>query len=156
MIKFICPVFSRLPEPAELVLRISRASIEAAGHRLDIVQMQQIDDQQKAAIAKDLYVLDLLQREECAVIDWDVEISSVFQPPADGRPWMIYEWGTPRIGYMISLNAAQFFLDLQAEKIRRGIQDVFGYPNKLFRDKNIGMIPEETYFHHRFTSGDKQ
>lgn len=152
MTSFICPFFGPIPPEYQRCIGISRATVEAAGHVFDLRVMPEITNPADACIAKDRYVLDLARHSpDAAFLDADIEVYTIpnLQP---GRPYFIREWDTPRIGYFFVNGCTQWFKDLQAEKERRGIQDVYGYPNKLLRYKEVGIIPEETYFHHRFTS----
>lgn len=156
MVTFICPWFGDLPQRNIDCIDVTRAAVEAAGHTFDLRMLPAAASPQAAAIAKDLLVLELsCIMPDAAFIDGDVEIKALpdLQP---GLPYFIREFGTPRIGYFIVNGCTRFFEELQADKIRRGILDVYGYPNKLLRDKTTGIIPDDSYIHHRFTSGNKQ
>lgn len=155
--RFICPTFGPICEEAEIIMRISRATVENAGHEWLAPNFEAAASPREAAISKDLYVFEMAQRPEYAdtvFLDWDMEIRQMWDMQPE-QPYFIYEWGTPRIGMFAVNGCTQWFLDLQADKERRGILDVFGYPNKLLRDKKPEVVPERCYMHHRFTSGAK-
>ena len=160
--RFICTTFGAIPEEAEIIMRISRVTVGAAGHEWVHMPQPAKASPQEAAIAKDLLVLHLATLPEYAnavFLDHDIELRAIWGMLA-GMPYFIHEFpdcdrpeGRPHIGMFAVNGCTQWFRDLQAEKIRRGIQDVYGYPNKLLRDKKPGVIPESCYTHHRLTSG---
>lgn len=154
MITFICPWFGEsIPERYRQCVAVTQATVESAGHVFELRQLPAVGGPHAAAIAKDRLVLDLARSmPEAAFIDADIELFKVpeIRP---GAPGFIFEWNTPRIGFFLVNENTQFFVDLQREKTRRGIEDVFGYPNKLLRDKAVAKISGECYRHNRFTSG---
>lgn len=129
----------------------SKALIESSGHEYELIQKKFSGSVSQKATEKDKLAFDLLAGQPCAVFDCDLTINEIFIPDGNAA---IFEWGTPRIGYMISIDT-QFFKDLLEEKKRKGITEPFGYPNKLLRDKgkNLIEIPKSTFYHHRFTTG---
>jgi hypothetical protein len=161
MVTFIIPWFGKkIPARNQRCIDISRATIEAAGHTLEVRKLPSVGDAVAAAIAKDLLAFELATTiPNLAVFDADLEIKSV--PTLDpGKPFFIHEFpddchphGTPRIGFFFVNGCCEWFVNLQAEKKLRGIVDCYGFPNKLLRDKTVGLIPESSYVHHRFTSG---
>lgn len=151
--RFICPIFSEtIPEIAQRCISASCEVVRAVGHLFDVYHMPPTIDEKAAAIAKDRYVLDLAcSISDAAFIDWDIEIL-VMPNTVLGSPYFIHEFGGPRIGYFIVNGRCDWFRALREEKTRRRIENVFGYPNKLLRDKKTGEIPADTYRHYRITS----
>lgn len=151
---YICPWFGdTIPDRYIKCIEQSRIVAEDAGHGFDVVILPEVSDPHQAAIQKDIFVLDLARRmESAAFIDADVVLLSCPEIEKNASPYFIYEWDRPRIGYFIVNGCCDWFQRLEEEKQLRKIRDVFGYPNKLLRDKTTGRIPESSYIHYRFTS----
>lgn len=139
-------------EPYKSISEHNRSILESAGHEYEIIfDRSFVGDAKQAATLKDNAAFAMLASQPCGVVDLDLRILSITDCQ-QGHVHSIYEWGTPRIGYMISDNPA-WFAALLEEKKRRGIAEPYGYPNKLLRDKKPIEIPRATYDHMRIMTG---
>lgn len=164
--KFVGPTYGPLTEEAEIVMRISRDTVEGAGHEwLHIAGEAQVSPH-AAAIAKDLLVLELAAMPEYAdavFLDWDIELRRLWEMIA-GRPYFLFdrgidgdrEWVEPKISMFAVNGCTPFFVALQEERRVRGHRDNFGFPRKVLHDKTklVYEIPADCYKHHRLTSGN--
>ena len=154
MINFIIPWFGpAIPQRNLDCIAISRTTIEAAGHSLEVRTMQAIEDPRQAAIEKDIWALTMAQTEpDFGTLDADLELTSMWDMPED-LPYFAQFCGNPHIGMFAVNGCCDRFVELWAEKELRQIQNVYGFPNKILRDKKWGKIPDSCYTHHRFTGG---
>lgn len=141
-----------MPETYSTIMQANRAIIEASGHEYEVIFDHNFRGTDKeAAGLKDNAAFAMLASQSCGVVDLDLRILSI-PDTLPGAVQAIYEWGTPRIGWMISDNP-EWFMALMEEKKRRGIAEPYGYPNKLLRDKKPIEIPRECYEHLRIMTG---
>lgn len=115
---------------------------------------------EQAAIAKDIWALDLLANMgDCVVFDCDLTPTAKYDFSKPGV-YAVYRGGVPSIEMMASVGDAgrAWFSARLQNKAERKIQDCWGFPNKLFqdmfliRDGKPYIIGEEYYTHERMQS----
>ena len=124
------------------------------GHRYELVRIPTEADTRLACISADNYRMDRACIEpEMVWVDWDVEIMAlpILEP---GTPAFVYgiagDPPQPDCSYFYVNGCCDFFTALLAERDRRGIlPSVYGWPQKVLRDKNVQKITPSSYIHNR-------
>jgi hypothetical protein len=140
-----------LPENIEQ----NKKLIESAGHEFILIYDKKFTGTDRAAtIEKDKLFLQLAcVTPDGVFLDHDVSLNGLPTILQEGKPCFSIIDGNPHIGYFIVNGCCQFFKDLLEEFTLRNIQYVYGYTNKILRDKinKVYMIPDIDFSHEMVT-----
>ena len=128
---------------------------ETNGCAYERVELVAQDTPRLACIASDNYRMARACTDPDMVwVDWDVEIKAL-PVLENGKPAFSFMAGSPPqpdYCYFYVNGCCGFFKDLFTERDRRGIlPTVFGWPQKVLRDKKVTKIDDSTYNHIYFT-----
>jgi hypothetical protein len=138
-----------IPEYYQQKIDAVNAFVSGLGHEFRLMHYDFTGTQQEAATAKDRLALSMACTTPDGVfLDADINLESLFEM-IPNKPYFAICSGQPHISYFAVNDCCDFFINLQMEKERRGIQDVYKYTRKLLRDKlpYIYPIPAESFVH---------
>ena len=141
-----------IPEWYQHKIDSIKAFVLAAGHQFYLLHFENFEGTQKeAAILKDRLQFSMCcNTPDGAFIDADCDLFGIPEL-LPGKPYFEkLPPNRPHHGYVVVNNCCQFFIDVQADKDRRGIKDVYGFPNKLLRGKQneVYYIEDSSYKHY--------
>jgi len=90
--------------------------------------------------------------DDILYVDCDIELDSFPYFPYD-KPSFIDFKGQPD-GSMFYSPYKEWFLDLEKERVRRGITQTYGWPRRILRGKDVHYIDDEIYTHHMYSYTD--
>ena len=145
------------PAPSDRIASMDAVKLfaEANGCAYERVELLAQDTPRLACIASDNYRMARACTDPDMVwVDWDVEIKAL-PVLENGKPAFLFMAGSPPqpdYSYFYVNGCCGFFKDLFTERDRRGIlPTVFGWPQKVLRDKKVTKIDDSTYNHIYFT-----
>jgi len=133
-------------------MRMVESLAHVTGNRYELVLLPAEPDIRSACIAADNYRMTRACTEpEMVWVDWDVEIMSLptLEP---GTPAFVYgiagDPPQPDCSYFYVNGCCDFFKKFLLERDNRNIKDtVYGWPQKVLRDKKVQKIAPSSYIH---------
>jgi hypothetical protein len=104
---------------------------------------------EEAATAKDNLELSMACTTPDGVfLDADIDLHHLLVDMEPGKPYFAICAGQGHISYFAVNGCCEFFTALLEERAQRGIGDVYKFPRKLLRGKDVFEIPENSFKHH--------
>lgn len=118
-------------------------------HYHELIRLAEAPDARAAAVAKDVALVlfaQLPRYADAVFLDCDAELTNAFELPATGAAFGFCR-GIADTSIVAVNGDHETFRRIEAEKLRRNIQDCYGWPRKILRRMRVNEIRESMYSH---------